>query len=165
MIYDSNLITLFLKATGWRSFLGFLSRFTKKGKIFNDTEIILILFYRPQRSWGKVIYSEVCVKNSVHRGDMHGRGVCMVGGACMVGEACMVGGHAWLGGMCGRGHVWLGGAWLEGHAWLGGMHGWGSVWQGACVVGGVVRSIRSMSGRYASYWNAFLFIKKITMAT
>ena len=24
--------------------------------------------YRPQRSWGKVIFSEVCVKNSVHRG-------------------------------------------------------------------------------------------------
>ena len=25
-------------------------------------------FYRPQRSWGKVIFSEACVKNSVHRG-------------------------------------------------------------------------------------------------
>ena len=24
-------------------------------------------FYRPQRSWGKVIFSEACVKNSVHR--------------------------------------------------------------------------------------------------
>ena len=24
--------------------------------------------YYPQRSWGKVIFSEVCVKNSVHRG-------------------------------------------------------------------------------------------------
>ena len=23
--------------------------------------------YRPQRSWGKVIFSEACVKNSVHR--------------------------------------------------------------------------------------------------
>ena len=23
-------------------------------------------FYRPQRSWGKVIFSEACVKNSVH---------------------------------------------------------------------------------------------------
>ena len=28
--------------------------------------------YRPQRSWGKVIFSEVCVKNSVHGG-----GVCL----------------------------------------------------------------------------------------
>ena len=25
-------------------------------------------FYRPQRSWGQVIFSEACVKNSVHRG-------------------------------------------------------------------------------------------------
>ena len=24
--------------------------------------------YRPRRSWGKVIFSETCVKNSVHRG-------------------------------------------------------------------------------------------------
>ena len=24
--------------------------------------------YRPQRSWGKVIFSEACVKNSVHKG-------------------------------------------------------------------------------------------------
>ena len=24
--------------------------------------------YRPQRSWGKVIFSQACVKNSVHRG-------------------------------------------------------------------------------------------------
>ena len=27
------------------------------------------LHYRPQRSWGKVIFSDVCVKNSVHRGE------------------------------------------------------------------------------------------------
>ena len=27
----------------------------------------MITYYRPQRSWGKVIFSEVCVKNSVHR--------------------------------------------------------------------------------------------------
>ena len=25
-------------------------------------------YYRPQRSWGKVILSEACVKNSVHKG-------------------------------------------------------------------------------------------------
>ena len=28
----------------------------------------LISCYRPQRSWGKVIFSEACVKNSVHKG-------------------------------------------------------------------------------------------------
>ena len=54
-----------------------------------------------------------------------------------------------------------------GHAWLwGGMYGWG-----ACVVVGGVHGgrgvcmgyneIRSMSGRYASYWNAFLFVSVI----
>ena len=42
--------------------------------------------YRPQRSWGKVIFSEACVKNSVHRGrpqaHTHGGGcVVWVGGS------------------------------------------------------------------------------------
>ena len=84
-------------------------------------------------------------------------------------------GHAWfyLGGV--HGFIW--GAWF----YSGGVHGfiWGGVcgfiwgrsmhgfiW-GACVVlfGGCAwffsffryNEIRSMSGRYASYWNAFLF--------
>ena len=49
---------------------------------------------------------------------------------------CIVGGHAWL---------------LGGHAWLrGGMCGCGG---GTCIG---YDEIRSMSGRYASYWNAFL---------
>ena len=72
------------------------------------------------------------------RGNVHGRGcvwqgVCVWQGTCVAG-ACMAGG---------------------------GMHG-----RGACVTGGVhgthapsrrYYEIRSMSGRYASYWNAFLF--------
>ena len=97
---------------------------------------------------------------------MHG-----CGGACVVapgggagvrgcsGGACMAaprGGHAWLllegrawllpGGMCGEG----------GHAWRRGA----CMVKGACVVkGGGMRSMhgRSLRGRYASYWNAFLF--------
>ena len=93
------------------------------------------------------------------------------GGACMVlfGGACMVlfGGHAWFysGGM--RGFIWgacvvlfggmrgfiRGHAWFiqGGHAWFysrGGMHGFFSFFR--------YNEIRSMSGRYASYWNAFL---------
>ena len=155
---------------------------------------------RPQRSWGKVIFSEVCVNNSVHRG---GHAWLLGGGAWFYsGGACMVlfGGHVWfyLGG-----HVWF---YLGGHAWFySGGHAWfylggtcGFIW-GACVVlfggaymvlfrgacvdlfgghawfysgsvrgfiqGGVhgffsffgYNEIRSMSGRYASYWNAFLF--------
>ena len=55
------------------------------------------VFTAPKRSWAKVIFSEACVKNSVHQvGGVHGRGrvwwvACMVGGmhgggACMAGE-------------------------------------------------------------------------------
>ena len=73
-------------------------------------------------------------------GGMHGCWGCVwLQGACMV-----AGGHAWL---WGRGHAWL----LGGHVWLlGGMHGC----RGGCIG---YDEIRSMSGRYASYWNAFLF--------
>ena len=66
-------------------------------------------FYRPQRSWGKVIFSEVCVKNSVHKG----------GGMC--GRGGMHGG-----GMHGRGHVWWGHAW-QGAYMVGGMCGRGGM--------------------------------------
>ena len=51
----------------------------------------------------------------------------------MAGGACMAGGVCGRGGMCSR---------------------------GVCMVGGMrgrYYEIRSMSGRYASYWNAFLF--------
>ena len=106
------------------------------------------------------------------------------GGMCGCGGCVWLpGGHAWLQWEvhgCG-GHAWLPrgvvvrGACVvaRGHAWLpggmrgcwgacvvaggGGMHGcWGHVWlPGACIG---YDEIRSMSGRYASYWNAFLFI-------
>ena len=65
------------------------------------------------------------------------------------GRAChMTGGHAWWwGGMHARGHVCPGGACMSGGAMRGrgGMRGRGYG--------------RSMSGRYASYWNAFLFFQ------
>ena len=66
------------------------------------------------------------------------------------------GGHAWfyLGGMCG--FIWGGmQGFIQqgGHVWFysagGGMHGFFSFFG--------YNDIRSMSGRYASYWNAFLF--------
>ena len=79
---------------------------------------ILLDCYRPQRSWGKVIFSEACVNNSVHRGGMHGwseGGCAWLHGGCVV----LLGGHAWF--------YWEGHAWFYsgGHAWfyLGGMHG------------------------------------------
>ena len=74
----------------------------------------------------------------------------LAGGACVVARgACVVA----------RGGAWF----LGGHAWFfpggmvfsrGGMHGFSG---GACVG---YDEIRSMSGRYASYWNAFLFKDK-----
>ena len=104
------------------------------------------------------IFTPVC--HSVHGGGVRGCsggacvvapggmrgfiwGACMVlfGGVCVVlfGGACVVlfGGHAWfyLGGV--RGFIW------------GGVHGFFRF--------SGYNEIRSMSGRYASYWNAFLF--------
>ena len=98
-------------------------------------------FYRPQRSWGKVIFSEACVKNSVHGGGggEHGRGAWVAGDihggsgrrACVVGG--MHGGHAWQGGVCGRGDVHGRGACMVWTYVEGGVCGRGHVWQGACV--------------------------------
>ena len=78
-------------------------------------------FYRPQRSWGKVIFSEACVHILSTGGWRHawllggGGGICVVApreGMCgCSGAVCMVA----LGGMCGC---------------LGGMHGC----SGACMV-------------------------------
>ena len=100
---------------------------------------------------GKVMFSQACVKNSGGEGGRAWQGICMVGGVCVVGcswqgacvvGACMAGACVVGGGMCGR----------------------GCVWQGVCVTGGVcgrgggMRGRRDghCSGRYASYWNAFL---------
>ena len=72
-------------------------------------------------------------------GGMHGWGACMPGGGGVHGrEACMAGGmHATcLGGMCGKGACMP---------------------RSAPLRPDTTRYGRSMSGRYASYWNAFLF--------
>ena len=121
--------------------------------------------YRPQRSWGKVIFPEACVNNSVHKG---GLAWFDLGGACVV---LFGGGHAWF--YLGE-HAWfysgggMHGFIPGGHAWFysgGGVHGFigGCAWfhsgdgmRGFFSFFGY-NEIRSMSGRYASYWNAFLF--------
>ena len=90
-------------------------------------------FYRPQRSWGKVIFSEACVKISVHRGEgEHGTGAWVAGGGMHGGSgrrACVVGG------MPGRGVCVAGGMYMAGgmhgvdmHG-RGGVCGSGRVWQ------------------------------------
>ena len=73
-------------------------------------------------------------------GGVHGKGACVRGG--MHGRGVHGGGHAWQGGMCGRGVCVMGG-----------MHGGG---RGG--MRGRYYEIRLMSRRYASYWNAFLFL-------
>ena len=72
---------------------------------------------------------------------------------------CAHGGHACLGGLgvCGwGGHGWLRCVWPGGHAWSGGL---------ACPDGVSLPSPwpdgRSMSGSYASYWNAFLLSNRL----
>ena len=102
-------------------------------------------------------------------GGMRGRGACMVGGSVwqggMHGKGGVCGrGHVWQGGMCGKGACVAGGVHGRGACVAGGMCAWqgrGHAWWVACVVEGGMcgryYEIRSMSGRYASYWNAFLF--------
>ena len=76
--------------------------------------------------------------------------MCMAGGGMCDRGMCMVGGHAWWGGCM------AGGACMGGHAWQGGVT--------HTPPGRYYRyGIRSMSGRYASYWNAFLFIIGLLM--
>ena len=110
-----------------------------------------VRFYRPQTSLRRLCFYR-CL--SVHRG-----GVCgcwggalfylggvhgfIRGGACAVlfGGACVV--------LFGGGHVRF---YLGGHAWFylgGSVRGFFSFFR--------YNEIPSMSGRYASYWNAFLF--------
>ena len=87
---------------------------------------------------GKVMFSQVCVKNSVG-GDM-----------CSSGAMCGRGGHAWQG-VCMAGGMYS----------RAGMHGRGCAWQGGIGgrdVDGSSRRDGHCSGRYASYWNAFLLL-------
>ena len=74
------------------------------------------------------------------------RAACVAKGACMVKGTCAAKGNTWQRGTCVVKWVVCG----EGKA---GMHGRGHAWQGS------MRGRRDShcSGRYASYWNAFLF--------
>ena len=69
------------------------------------------------------------------------------------GGAWLPAGHAWLLGACVVGEVCV-------HGCRGGVHGGGGACGGACME---YDEIRSMSGRYASYWNAFLLNDKASL--
>ena len=127
-------------------------------------------YYRPQRSCGKVMFSQASVilftggrawLGGVHgRGGMRGRGHVWQGGHAWQG-ACMAGGHAWQGHVwqraCVAGCAWWGCAW-QGCAWQGGMCGWGMhggghAWQGACVAGETATAADGMhpTGTHSCY--------------
>ena len=115
----------------------------------------LFPFYRPQTKLRKGDgFTPVCQSFCSQRGHAW-QGACVARGirgrgVCVVGAACVVGGHVWQGGMCGRGACVAGG-----------MCG-----RGACMPGGVRgRTDGHCSGRYASYWNAFLWINVLTIST
>ena len=97
-------------------------------------------------------------------GGMYGRecawlGACMAGSMCGRGT-CVAGGHVWwdacmAGGMHGgvQGAYMAGGVHAIGVCVAGGMHGGGCAFQ----EGMHGRRDGHCSGRYASYWNAFLY--------
>ena len=114
-----------------------------KNDVCKITSVIKLITAR------KVIFSEACVKNSVHRGE----------GAVEAGRgACVAGGHAWPGVL---GCAFQGVCMAGGHVWLGGMHAGGHAHAMHAPQPDIMRYGRSMSGWYASYWNAFLFIVKL----
>ena len=99
-------------------------------------------------------------RGGMNGGGMYGRGCAWQEGVHRRGACMAVGGMCGSGGVHGRGNVW------QGVCMAGGMHGgghaWqrGHAWQGACIPcmpPNTTRCSRSMCGRYASYWNAFLF--------
>ena len=138
------------------------------------------------RGRGGVRGRGVCVAG----GGMHGRGACVAGGCAWQGGRAWQGGCAWQGGV--HVFIRLGGrAWFYSGGCMvlfgGGVRGF--IWGGVCgfirggmrgfirggvhgfIRGGGMRvffsfsgynEIRSMSGRYASYWNAFLLSMILT---
>ena len=62
-----------------------------------------ILVTTPNKVWGKVIFSQACVKNYVHRRGVPARGGVLVWGVPALGDACSRGVPASLGGGSGPG--------------------------------------------------------------
>ena len=91
-------------------------------------------------------------------GHVCGGGMC--GGACVAGQ-CAWQGACMASGMNGRGHAWQG--CVAGEACMAGGHGWQGGMCGSGGMHGRYYEIWSMSGQYASYWNAFLFYGLLTV--
>ena len=124
--------------------------------------------YRPQRIWGKVIFSQASVILSTRGAAIP---ACIAGGipACLVGEVLsqlalqVVSQHA-LQGVCGipaciAGGIpacLAGGCLLLGGLLWGEVCSWGGAWSWGWGVWWRPPSDGYCCGRYASYWNAFL---------
>ena len=127
----------------------------KKHCIFQLNSIINIAFYHPQRSWGKVIFSQASVILSTGGGEYLGRYTpprtrCPPGTRCppQTRHTPRPGTPPWDQVPHRPGtHPDQYTPWDEVHP------PWDQVppWSSAC------REIRATSGRYSSYWNAFLF--------
>ena len=84
-------------------------------KYFNQ-DLVLYIYYRPQKKFAKVMFLQVSVILSTRGGGWRA----WQGDVCGRGRACVAGGCVMGGGMRGRrGHAWHGG-----HVWLGGGHAW-----------------------------------------
>ena len=123
-------------ASYWNAFLFVLN--------LTSYSSLKVTCYRLQRSCSKVMFSQACVKNSVHSGglspSMHQRSHALGGGSTW--------GVSVLGGLC-PGGLCLG----------------GSLSKGVYVQGSLLGRpppdrdppCKVTGGRYASFWNAFLF--------
>ena len=117
------------------------------------------------------MFSEACVKNFVHGGclcpSMHHKShdqVSVSGGVSVQGGS-VCGGCLSRGGLCLWG-VSVQGRFCLGVSVQGGLCRGGSQSRGVSVQGGSVRSVTESprtvtSGRYASYWNAFLYLNRL----
>ena len=126
---------------------------TGSDRRFKPNISVRINIYRPQRSWGKVIFSQASVILLTGGGGSCGRGACVAEG-CVHGGGC-----AWQGGVHGRGGVHGEGgmhgegavAWQRWGCMAGGVHSRGCAWQrggmcgkgGACMAKGAVRGMHA----------------------
>ena len=96
------------------------------------------------------MFSQACVKNTVHRGRHAWQGGRAWQGAYVAGGSCVAGGACMAGGVHGRGNVWQGACMAGGCAWQGGMHE-----RGACIAGGCAAAIAA-GGMHPTGMHSFL---------
>ena len=138
-----------ISTISWHQCQIIFTNYPKRWKMGTWVVIIGAHIYHPQRSWGKVIFSEACVKNSVHRRGHLGGGVGGLAGGLQTHTQEGSWG-VWLGGGSPGPHPGGGGSPCPHPHWgvYPSMH-WG-------------RHTPPADGyccrRYAFYWNSFLLL-------